>query len=70
MLYSKVIEVSERVTLEAWTESRQPVAADLTLDTSLVEGVTGEIVRVLEPLGNSKKHFLLLSIRETYNWSI
>lgn len=51
MLYTKVIEVSERVTLEAWTESNSPVPIDAALDPSLALGVTGEIVRVIEPLG-------------------
>ncbi|TVY28684.1 Uncharacterized protein LHYA1_G002437 [Lachnellula hyalina] len=50
VLYSKVIEVSERVTLEAWTESKVPEAIDLSQDTQLVKGITGEVVRVLEPL--------------------
>lgn len=51
VLYSKVVEVSERVTLEAWTESNNPEKIDITSDPTLVKGVTGEIVRVLEPLG-------------------
>ncbi|KAF7562887.1 hypothetical protein G7046_g1243 [Stylonectria norvegica] len=50
VLYSKVIEVSERVTLEAWTESKNPTAIDLASDPTLVKGVTGEIVRILEPI--------------------
>lgn len=58
VLYSKVIEVSERVTLEAWTESKQPMSLDVTSDCSLVEGVTGEVVRVLEPIGQSQIHSL------------
>lgn len=51
VLYSKVIEISERVTLEAWTESKAPEAIDLSQDTQLVKGITGEVVRVLESLG-------------------
>ena len=50
VLYSKVLEVNERVTLEAWAESRIPQQYDMT-DQALVKGVTGEIVRILEPLG-------------------
>ncbi|RDW84890.1 aspartate aminotransferase-2 [Coleophoma cylindrospora] len=50
VLYSKVVEVSERVTLESWTESRKAKAIDVSSDPSLVLGVTGEAVRVLEPL--------------------
>ncbi|KAH7166400.1 hydantoinase B/oxoprolinase [Dactylonectria macrodidyma] len=49
-LYSKVIEVAERVTLESWTESRKPAPIDVASDSALVEGVTGEVVRILEPL--------------------
>ncbi|KAH7140192.1 hydantoinase B/oxoprolinase [Dactylonectria estremocensis] len=49
-LYSKVIEVAERVTLESWTESRKPEPINVASDSALVEGVTGEVVRILEPL--------------------
>jgi len=59
VLYSKVIEVSERVTLEAWTESKVPEAIDLSQDTQLVKGITGEVVRVLEPLGSSNQPSIL-----------
>lgn len=52
-LYSKVIEVAERVTLESWTESKKPTPIDIASDSALVEGVTGEVVRILEPLGMS-----------------
>ena len=51
VLYSKVIEVSERVTLEAWTENKQHVNIRPGSEPGLVEGVTGEVVRILEPLG-------------------
>ncbi|KAL3418514.1 hydantoinase B/oxoprolinase [Phlyctema vagabunda] len=50
VLYSKVVEVAERVTLEAWTESKTPAAIDEAADATLVRGVTGEVVRILEPL--------------------
>jgi 5-oxoprolinase (ATP-hydrolysing) len=51
VLYSKVVEIPERVTLEAWTESKTPSAIDLSKDEALIKGITGEVVRVLEPLG-------------------
>lgn len=51
VLYSKVIEVAERVTLEAWTERKNPVPVDLQSDSALVQGITGEPVRILEPIG-------------------
>lgn len=53
VLYSKVIEIPERVTLEAWSESNKPETIDIDSDPALVKGVTGEAVRVLEPLGKS-----------------
>jgi 5-oxoprolinase (ATP-hydrolysing) len=43
--------VSERVTLEAWTESNNPVKVDHNSDPNLLKGITGEVVRILEPLG-------------------
>ncbi|KKY27756.1 putative 5-oxoprolinase (atp-hydrolysing) [Diplodia seriata] len=48
VLYSDVIEVSERVTLEDWTERNDSAQVDTV---GLVQGVTGEWVRVLKPLG-------------------
>ncbi|KAK2047661.1 hydantoinase B/oxoprolinase [Colletotrichum somersetense] len=51
VLYSKVIEIPERVTLEAWSENKMPDVIDVSSDPALVKGVTGEAVRVLEPLG-------------------
>ncbi|KAI1102515.1 Hydantoinase B/oxoprolinase-domain-containing protein [Jackrogersella minutella] len=50
VLYSKVIEVAERVTLEAWTERKTFVPINLKADPALVQGITGEAVRILEPL--------------------
>lgn len=51
ILHSKVIEVRERVTLEAWTEQQRPKKIETTADETLIEGITGEIVRVLKPIG-------------------
>lgn len=48
VLYSEVIEVAERVTLEDWTERNDSTRVD---STGLIKGVTGEWVRVLKPLG-------------------
>lgn len=48
VLYSEVIEVAERVTLEDWTERNDSARVD---STGLIKGVTGEWVRVLKPLG-------------------
>lgn len=51
VLYSKVVEINERVTLEAWTEQRTSKQIDVTSDPTLLKGITGEVVRILEPLG-------------------
>ncbi|KAI2609226.1 hydantoinase B/oxoprolinase [Hypoxylon sp. NC1633] len=50
VLYTKVIEVAERVTLEAWTERKTAPSIDIESDPAVVKGITGEAVRVLEPL--------------------
>ncbi|ETS76508.1 hypothetical protein C11D3.15 [Pestalotiopsis fici W106-1] len=50
VLYSKVVEVPERVTLEAWTERKVPQEIDIESEPALIRGVTGEAVRILEPL--------------------
>lgn len=49
VLYSDVFEVKERVTLENWSESKIPSKAEAN-GVSLVEGLSGEIVNILEPL--------------------
>jgi Hydantoinase/oxoprolinase N-terminal region len=51
VLYNEVVEVDERVTLEAWTERKTPLAIDIESDPALIKGSTGEVVRMLEPLG-------------------
>lgn len=53
VLYSKVIEVAERVTLEAWSERKTLGKIDIESDSALVKGITGEAVRILEPIGMS-----------------
>lgn len=55
-LYSKVIEVDERVTLPAWTESKTPLHIDIASDPALVKGVTGETVQILKALGDLHLH--------------
>lgn len=50
-LSSRTIQASERVTLEAWTENKTPTPIDVESDPALTVGSTGEIVRVLKPLG-------------------
>ena len=53
VLYSKVVEVAERVTLEAWTECKNLQQININSDPALVQGITGEVVRIVEPLGLS-----------------
>ncbi|GME26887.1 hypothetical protein GTA08_BOTSDO04892 [Neofusicoccum parvum] len=53
VLYSEVIEVSERVTLEDWTERNDSARVDCS-NGDLIKGVTGEWVRVLKPLDTAK----------------
>ncbi|KAL1852997.1 hypothetical protein Plec18170_005579 [Paecilomyces lecythidis] len=50
VLYTEVVEIKERVTLEAWTERKTPLNIDVESDPALVKGNTGEIVRILQPL--------------------
>jgi 5-oxoprolinase (ATP-hydrolysing) len=47
-LYDKVIEVDERVTMEEYLENPEPKPIDLDTDPALVEGLTGEPVRILK----------------------
>lgn len=46
-LYEKVIEVDERVTIEGFTEDPEPIPIDIASDPDLVEGLSGEAVRIL-----------------------
>lgn len=47
-LYEDVIEVDERVTMEEFLENPEKEPIDITKDSSLVESLTGEIIRVLK----------------------
>ena len=63
-LYSTVVEASERVTLEAWTEkSSDSGPIEIGKDPALTEGITGEVVRVLKPLGQFCLSTTMLSLR-------
>ncbi|KAK2767539.1 hypothetical protein FQN54_003696 [Arachnomyces sp. PD_36] len=48
LLYQKVIEIDERVTLEGYAENPYPEPIDTSNDPALATGVTGEIVRVIK----------------------
>ncbi|RDW78259.1 hypothetical protein BP5796_06111 [Coleophoma crateriformis] len=46
-LYEKVIEVDERVTIEGFSEDPEPKPINAADDPDLVEGLSGEVVRIL-----------------------
>jgi len=46
-LYETVFEVDERVTIEGFSEDPEPTPIDVAADPNLVEGLTGEAVRIL-----------------------
>ncbi|KAL5614169.1 hypothetical protein BROUX41_000007 [Berkeleyomyces rouxiae] len=48
LLYQSVVEVDERITLEGYTENPHPMAIDVTADPQLIQGQSGEIVRILK----------------------
>lgn len=51
-LYSRIVEVSERVVLESCTESgRKNVQMTSPAHSSSAVGITGETVQIIEPLG-------------------
>lgn len=53
VLYERVVEVDERVTLEAYSEDPvQETYQSKVNGTDLVTGVTGEVIRILSPLGS------------------
>jgi 5-oxoprolinase (ATP-hydrolysing) len=47
-LYEKVVEVDERVTIEGFAEDPEPQPIDIKSDPALVEGLTGEAIRILQ----------------------
>lgn len=48
VLYEKVIEIDERVTLENFTEDPEHSVADVSSFPALVTGVSGEVVRIIK----------------------
>ena len=66
VLYEDVVEVDERVTIEDYQQNPTPDKDDLlrrlNLDPNLRKGVSGEIVRVLEPLDESSTRESLLDL--------
>jgi len=54
-LFSEILEIEERVTLEEYTEDPSPKSAleldALVDDVDVIKGVGGELIRILKPLG-------------------
>lgn len=51
VLYQKVVELKERVTIDDFTLNPHPVVyGDVTLDENLVRTPSGEIIRIIEKL--------------------
>ncbi|UPL00473.1 hypothetical protein LCI18_011407 [Fusarium solani-melongenae] len=47
-LYEIVVEIDERVTMEEFLENPEKQPIDISKDSTLVEGSTGEVVRILQ----------------------
>lgn len=47
-LYDKVVEIDERVTMEEFLENPEKEPIDISRDSALVKGLTGEPVRILK----------------------
>jgi 5-oxoprolinase (ATP-hydrolysing) len=59
VLYEKVIEVTERVTLEAYSEDpNQDNCVGKVNGDELRTGVTGEVIRIIQPLGTLCSHLI------------
>lgn len=58
VLYEDVVEIEERVTIEGYQQNPVPdkerLEAALETDSYLKKGVSGEVIRVLEPLDEAK----------------
>lgn len=68
MLYEKVVEVSERITPEAFSENRRPDDASLQKalesDLDLVKCESGDVIRILQRIGTAP-YFLLRHLELT-----
>jgi 5-oxoprolinase (ATP-hydrolysing) len=58
VLYEKVVEVDERVTVEGYQQNPRPdhakLEASLAIDPGLRKGLSGEVIRVMEDLDGEK----------------
>ena len=68
VLYEEVVEIDERVTIEGYQQNPAPdkesLEAALETDPYLKKGVSGEVIRVLEPLDEAKTR---QSLQKLYN---
>ncbi|KAJ5223580.1 hypothetical protein N7468_008122 [Penicillium chermesinum] len=68
VLYEDVVEVDERVTIEDYqqnpTPDRESLQNSLKADAKLTRGVSGEVVRILEPLDESSTRASLQGLYE------
>lgn len=62
-LFSEVLEINERVTLEEYSEDPSPKSApelDVLVDNvEVVKGIGGELVRIIKPLDETLRTFVL-----------
>jgi 5-oxoprolinase (ATP-hydrolysing) len=63
VLYQKVVEIKERVTIDDFTLNPFPVKRDLEADPTLVLTASGEIVRIMEPLDEKNTSLQLQHLR-------
>ena len=63
VLYQKVVEIKERVTIDDFTLNPFPVKQDLEGNPTLVQTASGEIVRIIEPLDEKDTRLQLQHLR-------
>jgi 5-oxoprolinase (ATP-hydrolysing) len=66
VLYQKVVDTKERVTIDDFTLNPFPVKQNLEADTTLVQTASGEIVRIIEPLDEEDTRLQLQQLREGF----
>ncbi|ODQ64168.1 hydantoinase B/oxoprolinase [Nadsonia fulvescens var. elongata DSM 6958] len=62
-LYDSVFEIDERVTMEEYSEDPDPVQLKAADDTDLVQGTTGETVRILKRIDITQVQAVLNEIK-------
>lgn len=64
-LYEQVYEIDERVTIEGFSENHKDEKFDFSADKNLVEGVSGEALRILKDLDMAHVEEILQKIWES-----